>query len=68
VSSSNRYKKSEHASLLWQKVLPTEKGLVTLFWSIFQIFQQPKQIRKNRDHQKFSLMQGYLSKVKLQFS
>jgi len=34
----------------WQKVFPTEKCLVTSFWSIFQISWQPTQIRKNRDH------------------
>jgi len=49
-------------------VLPTEKSLVTLFWSIFQILRQPRRITKSRDHQKFLLIQGYLSKVKLQFS
>jgi len=49
-------------------VLPTEKRLVVSFWTFFQISQQLRQIRKNRDHQKFLLMQGYLSKVKLQFS
>jgi len=51
----------------WQEALPTEKRLVTSFWSIFQISRQPRRIRKNRDHQKFLLMQGYLSKVKFQF-
>jgi len=51
-----------------QKVLPTEKYLVTLFWSIFQISLQLRRIRKNQDHQKSLLMQGYLSKVKLHFS
>jgi len=49
----------------WRKVLPTEKYLVTSFWSNFQISWQPRRIRKNRDHQKFLLKQGYLSKVKL---
>jgi len=49
----------------WRKVLPTEKCLVTSFWSIFQISRQPRRIKKNRDHQKFLLMQEYLSKVKL---
>jgi len=34
----------------------------------FQISGQPSRIRKNRDHQKLLLKQGYLSKVKLQFS
>jgi len=49
-------------------VLPTEKRLVVSFWTFFQISQQPRLIRKYRDHQKFLLMQGHLSKVKLQFS
>jgi len=66
-SSRNKYKKSERASLLWPKVLPTEKCLVTSFSSKFQIYRQPRRIRNNRDHQKFLLMQGYLSKVKFQF-
>jgi len=35
---------------------------------IFSNFSATKRIRKNRDHQKFLLMQRYLSKVKLQFS
>jgi len=51
----------------WRKVLPTEKCLLTSFWSL-QISRQSRRIRKSRDHQKFLLMQGYLSKVKLQFS
>jgi len=51
----------------WRKVLPTEKSLVTSFGPFFQISQQPRRIRKNRDKQKFLLMQGYLSKVKLHF-
>jgi len=45
--------------------LPTEKRLVVSFWTFFQIYQQPKQIEKNGNHQKFLLMQGYLSKVNL---
>jgi len=45
-------------------VFPTEKRLVVSF---FQISWQPRRIRKNRDHQKLLLMQGYLSRVKLQF-
>jgi len=39
--SRNRYKKSKHALLLWRKVLPTEKYLVTSLWSIFQISLGP---------------------------
>jgi len=46
-------------------VLPTEKSLVVSF---FQISQQPRRIRKNRNHQKFLLMQGYLSEVNMEFS
>jgi len=53
--------------IAWRKVLPTEKYLVTSFWSFFQISRQPRRIRNNQDHQKFLLMQGYLSKIKLQF-
>jgi len=40
-------------------VLPTEKRLVVSFWTVFQISRQPKRIRKNRDHQKFLLMQEH---------
>jgi len=29
------------------------KRLVDSFWTFFQIFRQPRWIRKNRDHQKF---------------
>jgi len=39
-------------------VLPTKKGLVFSFWTFFQISRQPRWLRKNRDHQKFLLMQG----------
>jgi len=46
-------------------VLPTEMSLEVSFWTFFQISQQPMRIRKNRNHQIFLLMQGYLSKVKL---
>jgi len=41
-------------------VLPTEE-LIVSFWTFFQISQQPRWIRKNRNHQKFLLMQGYFS-------
>jgi len=68
MSTHNRYKKIRACIVAWQKVLPTEKCLVTSFWFIFQISRLPRLIRKNRDYQKFLLMQGYLSKVKLQFS
>jgi len=34
-------------------VLPIKKRLVVLFWTFFQISWQPRQIRKNRDHQNF---------------
>jgi len=34
-------------------VLPTEKHLVILFLTVFQVSRQPRRIRKNRDHQKF---------------
>jgi len=49
-------------------VLPTEKSLVVSCWTFFQISQQPRRIRKNRNHQKNLLIQGYLSKVNLDFS
>jgi len=49
-------------------VLPTEERLVVSFGHFFQISLQSRRIRKNRDHQKFLLMQGYLSKVKQQIS
>jgi len=49
----------------WRKVLPTKKSLEVLFWTFFQISQQPKRIWKNQNHQKILLMQGYLSKVNL---
>jgi len=42
-------------------VLPTEKSLVVSFWTIFQISLELRQIRKIQNHQKFLLMQGYLS-------
>jgi len=45
----------------WRKVLPTEKCLVTLYWSIFQISRQPRRNRKNWDHQTLLLLQEYLS-------
>jgi len=35
---------------------------------IFQISHLPRRIRKNRNHQKFLLMQGYRSIVNLEFS
>jgi len=50
------------------KVLPTKKSLVVSFWTLFQISLQPRRIRKNRNHQEFLLMQGYLSKVYLENS
>jgi len=43
-------------------VLSTEKRLVVSFWTFFLISRQPRRIRKNRDHEKIMLMQGYLSK------
>jgi len=49
-------------------VLPTEKSLAVSFWTFFQISRQPKWIRKNPNHQNFLLMQGYLSKLNLEFS
>jgi len=49
-------------------ILPTEKSLVVSFWRFFQIFRQPRQIRKNQNHKKILLMKGYLSKVNLDFS
>jgi len=42
-------------------VLPTEKSLVVSFWTCFEVSRQPRRIRKNRNHQKFLLMQEYLS-------
>jgi len=41
-------------------VLQTEKHLVVV--NIFQISQQPQQIRKSRRHQKILLMQGIFLK------
>jgi len=39
-------------------VLPIKKRFIVVsFWTFFQIYQQPKRIRKNRNHQKFLLMQ-----------
>jgi len=68
MSLLNKIQKIRACIVAWQKALRTEKCLVTSLWSIFQIFQQSKRIRKNRDYQKFLLMQEYLSEVKLQFS
>jgi len=62
MSSRNRYKKCELASLFGE-VLPTEKSLVVSIWAFFLISRQPRRIRKNRNHQKYLLMQGYLSKI-----
>jgi len=45
-----------------RKVLPTEKCLVTSFWSIYKISRQPRRIRKNRDHQKFFWCRGIFVK------
>jgi len=52
-------------------VLPTEKSLVISFWTFFQIFGQPRRIRKNRKPPKMFVDAGvysYLSKVNLEFS
>jgi len=43
------------------KGVSTQKNLVVSLWTCFEISQQPRWIRKNRNHQKFLLMQGYLS-------
>jgi len=42
----------------WRNVLPTEKSLVVSFWPFFQISRQPRQFRKNRNHQKFCWCKG----------
>jgi len=55
---AQQIQKTERASLSWQKVLPTEKYLVTSFWSIFQISRQPRRIRKNRDPPKIFVDAG----------
>jgi len=39
---AQQIQKSERASLLWRKVLPTKMCLVTSCWSIFQISRQPR--------------------------
>jgi len=51
-----------------EKYAKTEKSLVISFWTFFQISQQTTRIRKNRNHQKLLLMQGYLPKENLEFS
>jgi len=51
-----------------EKSVANWKELCNFMLDIFQISRQPRQIRKNRNHQKFLLMQGYLSKVNLWFS
>jgi len=61
MPSRNRNKKSELASLLGESVANQE--LSSFILDIFQISRQPRRIRKNRNHQKFLLMQRYLSKV-----
>jgi len=58
---AQQIQKSRACIVAWQKVLPTEKSLLVSFWTFFQISRQPRQIRKNRNHQKFLLMQEYLS-------
>jgi len=72
MSSRNRYKKPDACTVSIEtyllKVLPTEKSLVVSFWTFFQISQQSRRMRKNRNHQKFLLMQWYLSEVNLVFS
>jgi len=67
MSSRNRHKIRVYI-VAWRKVLPTENSLVISFWTFFQISRQPGRIKMNRNHQKFLLMQEYLSKVKMQFS
>jgi len=52
---AQQIKKTRACIVAWRKVLPTEKRLVTSFWSIFQISRQPRRIWENRDHQKFLL-------------
>jgi len=53
MSSRNRYKKSDAYIVVIEtyllKVLPTEKSLVVSFWTFFEISQQPRRIRKNRN-------------------
>jgi len=68
MSSRNSYKKFRACIVAWRKMVPTEKSLVVSFWKLFQISRQTRRIRKNRDHQKVLLMQGYLSKINLEFS
>jgi len=43
----------------------TENNVVVSFRTFFQISLQPRRIKKNQNHQKILLMQGYLSKVNL---
>jgi len=46
-------------------VLPTKKRWLVSFWTCFQISRQPQRIRHGRNYQKILLVQGFLSKVKL---
>jgi len=43
-------------------VLPTEKSLVVSLWTFFQISLQPRQIRKNQNHQNFCWCRGIFLK------
>jgi len=49
------------------KSVAIRKELIVSFRTFFQIFQQPRRIRKNRNYQKILLMQGDLFKVNLYF-
>jgi len=50
----------------WRKVLPTEKSLVVSFWTFFKFLGNQGELERT-EATTFLLMQGYLSKVILQF-
>jgi len=66
ISSPALYQLSDAAAIFW--TLIWNFGIwnnLILDINLIQISRQPQQMRKNRNHQKFLLMHGYLYKVNL---
>jgi len=71
MSLRNRYKKSDSCTVdieTLAKSVANCKERSSFILDIFHISQQSRQIRKNQNHQKFLLMQRYLSQLNLDFS